>query len=158
MPKNIQTTTQLHSSHVSKVVLKILQARFQQYVNHKFPDVHIINTSSWIQKNQRRQRTSCQHLLDHRKSKRIPGKTKTKKNYFFFIYYDKAFDCVDYNKLWKILKDIGILNHLTHILRNLYGGKEATVRRGHRTMNWFQIEQGWILSTYLFIFCVKYIM
>ena len=96
------------------------------------------------------------------KVREFQGKTKQnktkQKNYFFFIDYDKVCDCVDHNKLWKILKDIGIPNHLTHLLRNLYWGKEATVRRGHRTMNWFQIEKGWILSTCLFIFCVEYIM
>ena len=62
--------------------------------------------------------------------------------YFYFIDYAKAFDCVDHNKLWKILKEMGIPDHLTSILRNLYAGQEATVRTGHGTTDWFQIEKG----------------
>ena len=74
--------------------------------------------------------------------------------YFCFIDYAKAFDCVDYNKLWKILKITGIPDHLTYPLRNLYAGQEATVRTGHGTMGWFKIgkgvQQGYILSSCLF--------
>ena len=74
--------------------------------------------------------------------------------YFCFIDYAKAFDCVDHNKLWKILKEMGILDHLTCLLRNLYAGQEATVRTGHGTTDWFQIgkgiRQGCILSPCLF--------
>ena len=74
--------------------------------------------------------------------------------YFCFIDYAKAFDCVDYNKLWKILQEMGIADHLTCLLRNLYAGQEATVRTGHGTTDWFQIEkgvhQGCILSPCLF--------
>ena len=62
--------------------------------------------------------------------------------YFCFIEYAKAFDCVDHNKLWKILKEMGIPNHLTCLLRNLYAGQEATIRTGHGTTDWFQIGQG----------------
>ena len=73
--------------------------------------------------------------------------------YFCFIDYAKAFDCVDHNKLWKILKEMAITDHLTCLLRNLYAGQEATVRTGHGTTDWFQIgkgvHQGWILSPYL---------
>ena len=75
---------------------------------------------------------------------------------FYFIDYAKAFDCVDHNKLWKILKEVGIPDHLTCLLRNLYGGQEATVRTGHGTTDWFQIgkgvHQGCILSPCLFNF------
>ena len=82
--------------------------------------------------------------------------------YFCFIDYAKAFDCVDHNKLWKILKEMGIPDHLTCLLRNLYVGKEATVRTGHRTTDWFQIRkgvhQGCVLSPCLFNFYAKYIM
>ena len=82
--------------------------------------------------------------------------------YFCFIDYAKAFDCVDHNKLWKILKEMGISDHLTYFLRNLYAGQEATVRTGHRTTNWFQMEkgvhQGCVLSPCLFNLYVKYIM
>ena len=82
--------------------------------------------------------------------------------YFCFIDYAKAFDCVDHNKLWKILKEMGILDHLTCLLRNLYTGQEATVRTGHGTTDWFQIgkgvRQGCILSPYLFNLYAEYIM
>ena len=81
---------------------------------------------------------------------------------FCFIDYAKAFDCVDHNKLWKILKEMGIPDHLTLLLRNLYAGQEATVRAGHGTTDWFQIEkrvhQGCILSSCLFKFYAEYIM
>ena len=81
--------------------------------------------------------------------------------YFCFIDYAKAFDCVDHNKLWKILKEMGIPDHLTHLLRNLYAGQEATVRTGHGTTDWFQIGKGvrqaCILSPCLFNFFVEYI-
>ena len=81
--------------------------------------------------------------------------------YFCFIDYAKAFDCVDHNKLWKILKEMGIPDHLTFLLRNLYAGQEATVRTGHGTTDWSQIGkevcQGCILSPCLFNFCAEYI-
>ena len=82
--------------------------------------------------------------------------------YFCFIDYAKAFDCVDHNKLWKILKEMGMPDHLTCLLRNLYAGQEATVRTGHGTTDWFQIGkgvcQGCILSSCLFKFYAEYIM
>ena len=82
--------------------------------------------------------------------------------YFCFIDYAKAFDCVDHNKLWKILKEMGISDHLTCFLRNLYAGQEATVRTGHGTTDWFQIgkwvHQGSILSPCLFNVYAEYIM
>ena len=82
--------------------------------------------------------------------------------YFCFIDYTKAFECVDHNKLWKILQEMGIPNHLTCLLRNLYAGQEATVRTGHGTTDWFQIGkgvcQGCILSSCLFNFYTEYIM
>ena len=82
--------------------------------------------------------------------------------YFCFIDYAKAFDCVDRNKLWKILKEMGILDCLTCLLRNLYAGQEATVRTRHGTMDWFQIGKGvhqdCILSPCLFDFYAEYIM
>ena len=85
-----------------------------------------------------------------------------KNNYFCFIGYAKAFDCVDHNKLWQILQEIGIPDHLTCLLRNLYAGQEATVRTGHGTADWFQIWkgvcQGCILSPCLFNFYAEYIM
>ena len=82
--------------------------------------------------------------------------------YFCFIDYAKAFDGVDHNKLWEILKEMGIPDHLTSLLRNLYAGQEATVRTGHGTTDWFQIGkgvcQGYILSPSLFNFYAEYIM
>ena len=82
--------------------------------------------------------------------------------YFYFIDYAKAFDCVDHNKLWKILKEMGIPDHLTCLLRNLYAGQEATVRTGHGTTDWFHIGkgvcQGCILSPCLFNLYAEYIM
>ena len=113
--------------------------------------------TSWIQKMQRNQRSNCQHPLGHQKSKRIP-----EKHLFCLIDYAKAFDCVDHNKLWKILKEMGIPDHLTCLLRNLQAGQESTVRTGHGTTDWFQIgkgvRQGCILSTCLFHFYAEYIM
>ena len=82
--------------------------------------------------------------------------------YFCFIDYAKAFDCVDHNKPWKILKEMGISDHLTYLLRNLYAGQEATIRTGHGTADWLQIgkgvRQGCILSPCLFNFYAEYIM
>ena len=96
-------------------------------------------------------------VLDHQKSKRIP-----KDIYFCFIDYAKAFDCVDHKKLWKILQEMGIPDHLTCLLRNLYAGQEATVRTGHGTTDRFQIGkgvcQGCILSPCLFNLYAEYIM
>ena len=85
-----------------------------------------------------------------------------KKIYLCFIDYTKALDCVDHNKLWKILKEMGIPDHLNYFLRNLYAGQEATVRTGHGTTDWFQIGkgvcQGCILSPYLFNLYAEYIL
>ena len=82
--------------------------------------------------------------------------------YFCFIDYAKAFDCVDHNKLWKILQEMGVPDHLTCLLRNLYADQEATVRTGHRTTEWFQIgkgvRQGYILSPCFLNFYAEYIM
>ena len=97
IPNNAQLHTIALISHASKVMLKILQASLRQYVNCKLPDVQVgFVKSKW------RQRSNCQQPLDHRKSKRVQ-----KNIYFCFIDYTKAFDCVDHNKLWKILKEIG---------------------------------------------------
>jgi len=96
--------------------------------------------------------------LNHRESKGIPKKKK--KIYFCFTDYDKAFDCVDHNKLWKILKEMIIPDCLSCLLRNMYEGQEAIVRTGHETMDWFQIgkgvHQGCTLSPYLFNIYAKH--
>ena len=127
-------------SHASKVMLKILQARLQQYVNHDFPDV---------QAGFRKGRGTKDQIANIRW---IMEKAREfqKNIYFCFIEYAKAFDCADHNKLWKILKEMGIPDHLICLLRNLYAGQEATVKSGHGTTDWFQIgkgvRQGCILS------------
>ena len=132
---NVKECSNYHTvaliSHASKVMLKILQARLQQYMN-----CELLGVQAGFRKG-RGARSNCQHPLDHRKSKWVP-----KKIYFCFIAYAKAFDCVDHNKLWKILKEMGIPDHLTCLLRNLYAGQEATVRTGQGTTDWFQIGKG----------------
>ena len=116
----------------------------------------ISRCSSWIQKRQKSQRSNCQHLLDHRKRKRI-----SENIYFCFIDYAKAFDYVDDNKLWKILRD-GNTHHLICLLRKLNADQEAIVRTGHGTKDQFQIGkgvcQGWVLSLCLFNLYAEYIM
>ena len=93
---------------------------------------------------------------------KLPTSAGSWKIYFYFTDYAKAFECLDHNKLWKILKEMGIPDHLTCLLRNLYAGQEATVRTGHGTTDWFQIEkgvrQGRILSPCLFNLYAEYIM
>ena len=137
-------------SHASKVIFKILQTRLQQYVNYELPDVQAgfrkgrgtrdqIANICWIIKKAR----------------------EFQKNiYFCFIDYAKAFVWITIN--WKILQEMGIADHLTCLLRNLYAGQEATVRTGHRTTDWFQtgkgVRQGCILSPCLFNLYAEYIM
>ena len=150
MPKNAQTTAQLHSSH-TLVMFKILQARLQQYVNHEIPDVQ----AGFRKGRGTRDKTAKIRWL-------IEKAREFQENiYLCFIDYAKAFDCVDHNKLWKILKDMGIPDHLICLLRNLYASQEATVRTGHGTRDWFQIgkevSQGCILSSCLFNLYAEYI-
>ena len=152
MPKNAQSTTQLHSSHASKVMLKILQARLQQYLNCNLLDV---------QAGFRKGRGTKYQIMNI--CWIIEKASEFQENInFCFIDYAKAFDCVDHNKLWKILQEIGIPDHLTCLLRNLYAGQEATVRTGHGTTDWFQIRkgvlQGCILSPCLVNLYAEYIM
>ena len=119
-------------SHVSKAMLEILQARLQQCVNHELPDV---------QAGFRKGRGTRDKVANIRW---ITEKVREfqKSIYFCFIDYSKDFDCVDHNELWKILKEMGIPDHLICLLRNLYAGQEATVRTGHGTTDWFQIGKG----------------
>uniref|UniRef100_A0A4W2CG81 RNA-directed DNA polymerase n=1 Tax=Bos indicus x Bos taurus TaxID=30522 RepID=A0A4W2CG81_BOBOX len=139
-------------SHASKGMLKILQARLQQYVNRELPDVQAGFTKG---RGTRDQIANIRWIMEK-------AREFQKNIYFCFIDYAKAFDCVDHNKLWEILKDMGIPDHLTCLLRNLYAGQEATVRTGHRTTDWFQIgkgvRRGCILSLCLFNFYAEYIM
>ena len=125
-------------------MLKILQASLQQYVNQEFPDVE----ARFRKGRGTRDQTANRHcILDK-------PREFQKNSYFCFINYTKAFDCVDYNKLWRILQEMGIPDHLICLLRNLCTGQEATVRIGHGTMDFFQIgkgvRQGWISSACLF--------
>ena len=124
-------------SHASKVMLKILQARLQQYVNHELPDVQAgfrkgrgtkykIANICWIMEKAR----------------------EFQKNIYCSIDYAKTFDCVYDNKLWKILQELGIPDHLTCLLRNLYAGQEATVITGHETTDRFQIRKEFIKTVY----------
>ena len=139
-------------SQASKVILKILQASLQQYVNHELPDV---------QAGFRKDRGTRDQIANIRW---IMEKAREfqKNIYFCFIDYAKAFDCVDHNKLWIILKEMGIPDHLTCPLRNVYAGQKTTVRTGHRTMDWLQIgkgvHQGCILSPCLFNLYAEYII
>ena len=132
--------------------VKILQARLQQYVNQELLDV---------QAGFRKGRGTRDHIANIRW---LIGKAREfqKNTYFCFIDYAKDFDSVDHNKLWKILKEMGIPDHLTCLLRNLYAGQETTVRIGHGTMDLFQIGkgvcQGCILSPFLFNLYAEYIM
>uniref|UniRef100_A0A4W2DUG0 RNA-directed DNA polymerase n=1 Tax=Bos indicus x Bos taurus TaxID=30522 RepID=A0A4W2DUG0_BOBOX len=133
-------------------MLKILHARLQQYVNRELPD---------IQAGFRKGRGTRDQIANIRW---IMEKAREfqKNIYLCFIDYAKAFDWVDHNKLWKILKEMGIPDHLTCLLRNLYAAQEATVRMGHETTDWFQIgkgvRQGCILSPCLFNLYAEYIM
>ena len=116
LPKNAQTTKIALISHASRVMLKILQSRFQQYVNHELPDVQARFRKG---KGARDQISNIHWVI--KKARDIQ-----KNIYFCFINYAKAFDCVDHNKLWKILQEMRIPGHLTCLLRNLYAGQEAT--------------------------------
>ena len=133
-------------------MLKIFQARLQQYVNRELSDV---------QAGLRKGRGTRDQIANiHWIIKKARGFQKN--IYFCFIDYDKNFDCVDHNKLWKILQKMGISDHLTCLLRNLYAGQEETVRTGHGITDWFQIRkgvcQGCILSPCLFNLYEEYIM
>ena len=114
-------------------MLKILQARVQQYLNRELPDV---------QAGFRKGRRTIDQIANIHWITEKARKFQKKKIYFCFIDYAKAFNCVDHNKLWKILQEMGIPDHLTCLLRNLYAGQEATVRTGHGTKDWFQIGKG----------------
>ena len=133
-------------------MLKIFQARLQQYVNWELLDVQAGFRNG---RGTRDQTANICGIIE--KSKEFQ-----KNIYSCFIEYAKAFDFVDHNKLWTILKEMGIPDHLTWLLRNLYAGQEATVRTGHGTMDWFKtgkgVCQGYILSSCLFKLYAEYIM
>ena len=142
--------------NTSKVMLKIVQARLQQYMNHELPDVQ----AGFKKGRGTRDQIANIHWI-------IDKVSVFQKNiYFGFIDYTKAFHCVDHNKLWKILKEMGLPDHLSCLLRNLYAGQEATIRTRHGTpllhVHWFQIGKGvrqrCILSYCLFNLYAEYIM
>ena len=151
MPKNAHYLTIALISHASKVMLKILQARLQQYVNHELlmfklvlekteePEIKLPTSAGSSKKQESSRKTSIFALLTMPKPLTM-----------------------DHNELWKILKEMGITDHLTCLLRNLYAGQEATVRTGHGTTDWFQIgkgvRQGGILSPCLFNLYIQNIM
>ena len=133
-------------------MLKILQARLQQSVNPEFPDAQ----AGFRKVRGIRDQIAHIHWI-------IEKAREFQKNIIFcLIDYTKAFDCMDHNKLWKILKEMGLPDHLTCLLRNLYVGQEATVRTEHGTTDWFQIRKGvrsgYILSPCLFNLYAEYIM
>ena len=123
MPKNVQTTAQLRSSHM----LKILQARLQQYINQELLGVQ----AGFRKGRETRDQIVNIHWITEK------AKEFKKNIYFCFIDYGKDFDCVDHNKVWKILKEMGITDHFTCLLRNLYADQEATIRTRHGTADWF---------------------
>ena len=148
------TGTIAHNSHASKVRLKILHVRLQQYVNQELPDVQV---------GLRKVRGTGNQVIN------IPWIIKNAREFCFicfiylcFIDYTTGFDCVDHSKLQKIIKEMGIPDHLTCPLSNLYAGQEATVRTRHGTTDWFQIGKGvrqdCILSPWLFNLYAGYIM
>ena len=119
-------------SHASKVMLKILQARLQQYANHELPDVR----AGFRKGKGTRDQIANIHWITEK------AREFQKSIYFCFIDYAKAFDSMDHKKLCRILKEIGIPDRLTCLLRNLYAGQEATLRTGHGTTDWFQTGKG----------------
>ena len=132
-------------------MLKILQARLQQHMNHELPDFQ----AGFRKGRGTRDQIANIHWITEKAR-------EFQENIYFCFDCAKAFDCVDHNKLWKILQEIGIPDHLTCLLRNLYADQEATVRTGHGTTDWFQIRkgvrQGCILSPCLFNCYAEYIM
>ena len=127
-------------SHASKVMLKILQARLERYMNREIPNIQV----GFRKGRGTRDQIANIHWIIKK------AREFQKKFYFCFIDYAKAFHCVDHNKLRKILQELGVPDHLTCLLRNLYVDQEATLRSGHGTTDWFQIgkgvRQGCILS------------
>ena len=133
-------------------MLKILQVKLQQFMNRELPDVQ----AGFRKGRGTRDQIANIHWIKKK------AREFQKNIYFCFIAYAKAFDCVDHNKLWNILKEMGIPDHLTYLLRNLYAGQEETLGTGHGTTEWFQIRkgvcQGYTLSPCLYNLFAEYIM
>ena len=125
-------------SHTNKVMFKIFQAKLQQCVNWEVPDVQ----AGFRKVRGSRDQIANIHWI-------IKKAREFQKNISFcFIHYASAFDCVEHNKSWKILQEMGIPDHLTCLLRNQYEGQEATVRTGHGTADWFQKKKEYIKAVY----------
>ena len=139
MPKNAQTTTQIALiSHASKVILKILQARLQQYLNRELPDVQ----AGFRKGRGTRDQTAKICWI-------IEKARECQKNiYFCFIDYAKAFDCMDYNKLWKILKEMGTPDHLTCLLRNLYAFRKQELELDMEQQTGSKYEKEYVKAVY----------
>ena len=133
-------------------MLKILQARLQQYMNYELPDVQAEFRKG---RGTRDQIANILWIIEK-------AREFQKNIYFCLVDCPKTFDCVENNKRWKILEEMGIPDHLTCLLRNMYAGQEATVRIGHGTTDWFQIRkgvhQGCILAPWLFNLYEEYII
>ena len=146
-PKERQCQRMLKLTHnctqlkLSKVILKILQARLQQYMKWKLPDVQ-----SGFRKGRRTRNKSADihQILEY-------AREFQKNIYYCFIDYAKAFDLLDHNKLWTILKEMGASDHLIFLLRNLYVGQERTVKTRHRTTDWFCTGKGYVKAAYCHI-------
>ena len=125
-------------SHASKVMLKILQARLQEYMNCEIPDVQAGFRKG---RGTRDQIANVCWIIEK-------AREFQEDIYFCFIHYTKSFDCVDHNKLWKIFQEMGITDHLTCLLRNQYACQEATVRTGYGTMDWFKSGKQYVKAVY----------
>ena len=150
MPKNVQTTAQLDSSHMlAKKSSKFSKQGFKQDMNQELPDIQ-----AWFRKGRgTRDQIANIHWIREKE-------TEFQKNiYFCFIDYARAFDCVDHSKLWNILQEMGIPDYLTSLLRNLYAGQDATVRTGHEQFQTGKgVHQVGIVSPCLFNLYAEYIM
>ena len=139
---NAKECTNYHTialiSYTSKLMLKILQARLQQYINHELPHVQAEFRKA---RGTRDQIANIPWIMEK-------AREFQKNIYLCFLDYAKAFDCVDHNKQWEIIKEIGIADHLTCLLRNLYAGQEAIFRTRHGTTDWFQIRKGVVKAVY----------
>ena len=132
MPKNVQNHHRIALiSHASKVMFKILQARLQQYVNHEFSDVQ----AGFRKGRGTRDQIANIHWI-------IKKAREFQKNIYLCFIDCRSLDCVNHNKMWKILQETEISDHLTYLLRNMHAGQTATVRTEHGTTDWFKIGQG----------------
>ena len=153
MPKNAHTTTQLHSSHT-------LEKQCSKSSKPGFNSMWTVNFQMFKLDLEKAEEPEIKLPTSAGSWKK--QESSRKKHLFLLYWLCQSLDCVNHNKLWKILKEMGITDHLTCLLRNLYAGQEATVRTGHTTTDWFQVgkraHQGCILSPCLFNLYAEYIM